>query len=188
MFEKISSTKKGKARATLETTIQLAVEMAREGREGRKVGTIFIIGDKREVLKRSRSVILDPLKGHPDKVKKIDSPNMRETLKELSQIDGAFLISQTGIAVSGGLYINASASDLDIPLGLGGRHIAAAYITKVTNSTAVTVSESSVVRVFDHGHIIAEIIPETWMSRASIHVKEPYIEEHKADLIIITKK
>ena len=46
--------------------MELAVEIAREGREGRKIGTLFAVGDHEEVLARSRPLILDPLAGHTD--------------------------------------------------------------------------------------------------------------------------
>jgi DNA integrity scanning protein DisA with diadenylate cyclase activity len=47
----------------LEPLIGLAVEIAREGREGRRVGTLFTLGDEDAVLTRSRPLILDPLWG-----------------------------------------------------------------------------------------------------------------------------
>ena len=50
----------------LEPLIGLAVEIAREGREGRRVGTLFTLGDEKAVLARSRPLILDPLLGHPE--------------------------------------------------------------------------------------------------------------------------
>jgi|HubBroStandDraft_3_1064219.scaffolds.fasta_scaffold115372_2 hypothetical protein len=47
----------------LESLIGLAVEIVREGREGRRVGTLFTLGDEIAVLARSRPLILDPLSG-----------------------------------------------------------------------------------------------------------------------------
>ncbi|MBA3441980.1 MAG: hypothetical protein H0T92_19135 [Pyrinomonadaceae bacterium] len=47
-----------------EPTIELAVEIAREGREGRLIGTLLTFGDADAVIARSRSLILDPLMGH----------------------------------------------------------------------------------------------------------------------------
>src|SRR5215211_7787188 len=49
----------------LESVVQLAVELAREGREGRKVGTLFVIGDIDNVLARSRPLLLDLFTGIP---------------------------------------------------------------------------------------------------------------------------
>jgi DNA integrity scanning protein DisA with diadenylate cyclase activity len=67
---------------TIQSVIDLAIEIAREGREGRKIGTLFTVGAEHEVLARSRSLILDPLAGHPPEDRRVDDPNARETLKE----------------------------------------------------------------------------------------------------------
>jgi hypothetical protein len=77
---------------------------------------------------------------------------------------GLFNISDDGIVLSACRYINASSEGIDLPLGLGSRHMAAASITKHTNAIAVVVSESSVVRVFDNGEIVSEIIDEVYCS------------------------
>ncbi len=101
---------------TLEQTIRLAVEIAREGREGRKIGTLFIVSDAEETSQQSTCLILDPLLGHPHERKHLDDPDMRETVKELAQLDGAFLISDNGIVLSASRYINASSEGIDLPL------------------------------------------------------------------------
>jgi len=62
--------------------IDLAIEIAREGREGRRIGTLFVIGDEDEVYQYSRCLILDPLLGHPKAQKKLTDPNLRETVKD----------------------------------------------------------------------------------------------------------
>lgn len=147
----------------LEQTVSLAVEIAREGREGRKIGTLFVVGDSVEVIKRSKPLILDPLHGHPDESKQIENPDMRETIKELAQLDGAFLISNGGVVLSAARYIDAASDSLDLPLGLGSRHMAGASISRQTRAVAVVVSESSMVRMFDDGELVSEIVPELWM-------------------------
>lgn len=50
----------------VESLLELAIEIAREGREGTRVGTVFTLGDEDSVLARSRPLILDPLLGHPE--------------------------------------------------------------------------------------------------------------------------
>ena len=50
--------------------------------------TLFVVGESETVLKHSRPMILDPLYSHPHESKRIDDPNVRETLKELAQLDG----------------------------------------------------------------------------------------------------
>jgi DNA integrity scanning protein DisA with diadenylate cyclase activity len=96
-------------------------------------------------------------------VKQISDTDMRETIKELAQLDGAFVVADDGIVVSACRYLDSSSEGIDLPLGLGSRHVAAASITKLTNSVAVVVSESSIVRVIDNREIVSEIIPELWM-------------------------
>jgi DNA integrity scanning protein DisA with diadenylate cyclase activity len=163
LFKEICSERRGLDTRVLEQTVTLAVEIAREGREGRKIGTLFVVGDSEAVLKTSRPLILDPLHGHPDEAKHINDSNVRETLKELAQLDGAFLVSDGGVVLSAARYIDTVSDNLNVPLGLGSRHMAAASVSYRTNAVAVAVSESSMVRVFDDGELVSEITPELWM-------------------------
>jgi diadenylate cyclase len=163
VFEEICSEKRQVNADVLKQTVSLAVEIAREGREGRKIGTLFVVGDSRAVMKRSKPMILDPLLGHADESKQIHDPDMRETIKELAQLDGAFLVSNRGVVLSAARYIDAASESLDLPLGLGSRHMAGASISRQTSAVAVVVSESSMVRMFDDGELVSEIVPELWM-------------------------
>jgi diadenylate cyclase len=163
VYEEICTEKREVDTRVLEQTVSLAVEIAREGREGRKIGTLFVVGDSGEVIKRSKPLILDPLHGHPDESKQIEDPDMRETIKELAQLDGAFLVSNAGVVLSAARYIDAASDSLDLPLGLGSRHVAGASISRQTRAVAVVVSESSMVRMFDDGELVSEIVPELWM-------------------------
>ena len=163
IFEEICSEKRQVNAKVLKQTISLAVEIAREGREGRKIGTLFVVGDSGAVIKRSKPLILDPLQGHADEDKQIEDPDMRETIKELAQLDGAFLVSNSGVVLSAARYIDAASDNLDLPLGLGSRHMAGASISQQTSAVSVVVSESSMVRMFDDGELVSEIVPELWM-------------------------
>jgi diadenylate cyclase len=174
LFRDICTPERGVNLTTLENTILLAVEIAREGREGRKIGTMFVVSDAANTLKHSRPMILDPLICHDNDQKQLDNPSMRETVKELAQLDGAFVVSDEGVVLSACRYIDASSEGIELPLGLGSRHMAAASITRETDAVAVVVSETSMVRVFDDGEIISEIIPELWMLRRQFHLKGPY--------------
>lgn len=174
LLDGFDTEKNGMDSETIERVILLATEISREGREGRKVGTMFVIGDVKETLKRSRCLILDPLWLHPDELKRLDNPNMRETVKELAQLDGAFIVSSKGVVVSACRYIDASSEGIDLPLGLGSRHMAAASITRETNAMAVVLSESSTIRVFNDGEIVSEVIPEVWLLRShGLHLVNP---------------
>jgi diadenylate cyclase len=173
----------------LESLIELAVEIAREGREGRRIGTLFTLGDEAEVMAKSRSLILNPLEGHPENVRHISDPNLRGTIKELAQLDGAFVISATGVAIAACRYLDAAASPIEIPLGLGSRHIAAAHISSATGAIGIVVSESSVVRLFCHGSLIGEIIPELWLlKRYDFQNGDPMVKDTVGDLAVITPR
>jgi DNA integrity scanning protein DisA with diadenylate cyclase activity len=154
-------------RQTVEEVVNLAVELAREGREGRKIGTLFVIGDVEELY------------GHPDELLRVELPAFRETVKELAQLDGAFLLKDDGTFVSAGRFIDVdvTAQENFLP-GLGTRHAAAASISRSTGAIAVVVSQSSVVRVFAAGEVRAEIIPELFlMSRESLFARSPEVTQ-----------
>jgi DNA integrity scanning protein DisA with diadenylate cyclase activity len=70
MFETICAQIRRCDREILEPTIELAIEIAREGREGHRIGTLFTLGDADQVLAHSRPLILDPLASHPAEVKR----------------------------------------------------------------------------------------------------------------------
>src|SRR5246127_5707745 len=91
----------------LESLIGLAVEIAREGREGRRIGTLFTLGDEKAVLAKSRGLILDPLAGHPESSRHVSNLNLRGTIKELAQLDGAFVVSGGGVFLSACRYLDA---------------------------------------------------------------------------------
>jgi len=185
----VCTEKRGINLQTLEQTIILALEIAREGREGRRIGTMFVVSDEEETLKRSRCLILDPLWHHPEGQKRIQSPDMRETIKELAQLDGAFIVSDDGVVLSACRYIDASSEGIDLPLGLGGRHMAAASITKETNAVAVVVSQSGVVRIFDDGEIVSEIVPELWLLRRyGLQLVGPYSIRTQGELTVASKE
>jgi diadenylate cyclase len=148
----------------LEQTVELGLEIAREGREGRRIGTLFTLGAAEAVLASSRPLILDPLLGHAPGRTHISDPDLRGTIKELAQLDGAFVISEAGTVLAACRYLDASVERIDLPLGLGSRHLAAASISQRLGAIAIVVSESGVVRVFHRGDIEATLIPELWLS------------------------
>ena len=64
-----------------------------------------------------------------------------------------------------------------------------ASITRNTQAVAVVVSESSVVRIFDEGKLIAEIIPEIWLfSRESIKISGPVQEKTVDDVRVLSRQ
>lgn len=182
LLESVCSERDSVNTETLENVVALGVELARQGREGQPVGTAFTVGDEEAVLESSRSLILDPLAGHGSSARHITDADARETLKELSMLDGAFVVSDDGEAVAAARYFDADSSGLDLPLGLGSRHVAAAAMTRETQAVAVVVSKSSVVRLMDGGELVAEVLPELWIvSQYSSHIDAPVLtrsDEH----------
>ncbi|MDD5169888.1 MAG: diadenylate cyclase [Syntrophales bacterium] len=138
--------------------LNVALELAAQGREGRKVGTIFILGDHEKVLQLSRQMVINPFKGYPEEERNILNPELKETIKEFSAIDGAFIIKDDGTLVTAGRHLSAALDSKDFPQGLGSRHISGAGITSVTKATAIVLSESSGnVTVFKNGKIFVTI-------------------------------
>ena len=156
--EKISAITGDLPLKVVRTTLDLAVNIGQEGREGEPVGTLFVIGDSKRVLHHSRSMTFDPFRGYSDKEKNICNPDVHEGVKEVSLMDGAFIIREDGVILSGGRYISASVRGLTLPKGLGARHVAAAAITKTTRAIALAISKSTgTVRVFKQGKIVLQI-------------------------------
>jgi diadenylate cyclase len=145
---------------TLRAVVDIAVEIGREGREGKAVGTLIVVGDTRDVLARSRTLGFDPFKGYLRKDRNIRDLRVREAIKEIAQLDGAFVVSRDGTVEAACRIIDAPATGLTLPKGLGTRHWAAASITNVTGALAVVVSQSTgTVRLFQQGEIILRIAP-----------------------------
>jgi diadenylate cyclase len=138
------------------------------------------------VLAKSRPLILDPLLGHPESSRHLTNLNLRGTIKELEQLDGGFVVSHDGIVLSACRYLDAVAAEVDVPLELGGRHIAAANMSAVTKAAGIVVSESSVVRLFCHGQLVAEIIPELWMMDHAPHLRGTVKREQVGELTVLT--
>lgn len=156
--EHISDIFEGICPEVFEAVLNIALELAAQGREGRSVGTIFIIGDHENVLRFSRQMIINPFMGYKEEERNVLDPGLKDTVKEFSSLDGAFVIKDNGVMMTAGTHLNAAIEDGDFPNGLGGRHIAAAGITSVTNAIAVVVSESTgTVRVFKNGKVFVGI-------------------------------
>lgn len=145
---------------TLKAIVDVAVEIGREGREGKAVGTLIVVGDVRNVLARSRTLGFDPFRGYRRKERNVRDGRVREAIKEIAQLDGAFVVARDGTAEAACQIIDAPNTDLTLPRGLGTRHWAAAAITHATAALAIVVSQSTgTVRLFKGGEIILRIAP-----------------------------
>ena len=145
---------------TLRLVVNLAVDIGKEGREGKPVGALFVVGNHRKVMAQSHEQIHDPFKGYPRKECSLRQARVRESVKELAQVDGAFVISSDGIVEAAGRILDAPAEGLTLSKGLGARHWAAAAISKTTSAIAIAVSESTgTVRIFKDGMVVLRIEP-----------------------------
>jgi hypothetical protein len=59
-------------------------------------------------------------------------------------------------------------------------------MSAVTKAVGIVVSESSVVRLFCHGHLVGEIIPELWMMDHGVHLRGTVKKEQVGGLTVVT--
>ncbi|MBI5381345.1 MAG: DNA integrity scanning protein DisA nucleotide-binding domain protein [Opitutae bacterium] len=126
-----------------ERVLGVAIELAVEGREGRPVGCLFVVGDIAKVDQLTKPLVLNPFYGYKEEDRNILNPFMDETIKEFSSLDGAFVIRGDGVVASAGSLIQATDVEHTLPSGLGARHAAAAAISVAANCLSIVVSSSS---------------------------------------------
>ncbi|MFP4055270.1 MAG: DNA integrity scanning protein DisA nucleotide-binding domain protein [Candidatus Brocadiia bacterium] len=167
-----------------ERVLDLAIQLGAEGREGRPVGTIFVLGDTDAVLRHSEQLILNPFRGYPKEERNILDPELAETVKEFSTLDGAFLIREDGTVETAGCYLRSTIPGQPLRRGLGARHKSAAAVTAATDAVSITVSESTGnVTVYENGKMLFEIekpLPTPSAARGAGHVHEDVDEDMPA--------
>lgn len=153
----------GMAPGVMDAIIDLAISIGVGGWEGRPVGALFVIGDSNTVMEKSRQLTLNPFQGYSEDEKHIMNPDVRHALHAFAVLDGAFIVREDGVVVAAGRYLNFDEEkDVDVPLGLGARHMAAAGISRDTEAIAIVVSQTSgSVRVFKRGKVALELAPRT---------------------------
>jgi diadenylate cyclase len=151
----------GVSAGVMDALLELAVSIGVEGWEGRPVGALFVVGDSSTVMEKSRQLTLNPFQGYSEDEKNIMNPDIRHALHAFAVLDGAFIVREDGVVVAAGRYLNFDEEkDLDVPLGLGARHMAAAGISRDTEAIAIVVSQTSgSVRVFRRGKAALELAP-----------------------------
>jgi len=144
----------------LERVLQIATDLAREGREGRSVGSTFVLGDSERVQALSQQLVINPFRGYRDEERSILDPSLEETIKEFSTIDGAFIVRGDGVVLSAGAYLRTEKPVDSLPSGLGARHTAAGAVTGQTDALAVVLSQSTGrVSMFKGGRMILSLEP-----------------------------
>lgn len=151
----------------LRAVVDLATEIGREGREGQPIGTVLVVGDTRRVLKMSSFLNFNPFRGYTKAERDIRDRSVREQIKEIAKLDGAILIGRDGIAEAACLYLDVPTDGVNLPKGLGSRHMSSAGISLHTKAIAFCVSQSTgALRVYQEGleklHIEPLARPHVW--------------------------
>src|SRR5437016_2481270 len=145
---------------TLRAVVDLATDIGREGREGKPVGTMFVVGDTRKVLSMSHPLNFNPFRGYSVAERDVRDRKVREQIKDVAQLEGAILIRRDGVAEAACMYLDVLAEGITLSKGLGTRHWAAAAISRKTKAVAGAVSQSSgTVRLFQNGEVVLHIEP-----------------------------
>jgi len=142
----------------LKRVLNIASAISREGREGKQIGTAFIIGDSDNVLQKSKDrLVPNPYANTEPENKMITDESLKETIKELAQVDGVFVIRGHGVIEAAGRYIS-DLTKAKIPKGPGTRHVAVSAITSETKAIGVLVSQSGgKIKIFKNGDIVATL-------------------------------
>ena len=117
--------------AVLESVLELALEIAREGREGRRIGTLFTVGKADEVLAASRALILDPLAGHAPARTHIGDPDLR--FREGLSTQTELLDARSALASAESIRLEAARS-----LGVARVRVALLPALPVANASTIT--------------------------------------------------
>ncbi|MCA9477929.1 MAG: diadenylate cyclase [Nanoarchaeota archaeon] len=143
----------------IESVIEVAQEIGAEGREGKQVGTLFVIGEPKELEHYTKQLIMNPFHGYDkDLLNIVHNDNLKETIKNFAQLDGAFTINNDGDLLSAGTYLDVDTSNIKPYQGWGTKHLAATAITKITSSVAILVSESGgAVKIFKNGKLVLRL-------------------------------
>lgn len=141
----------------IHNVLRIAIQLGKKGREGKPVGTTFIVGDSGDVLQHSTQITYNPFEGS---YVEISDKIVTSMIKEYSRLDGAFIISGKGKIVAASRYLESGKEGIELPRGLGARHMSAAWMSKITNAIAVVLSESdNLLRIFSNGMMILELDP-----------------------------
>jgi diadenylate cyclase len=144
----------------LEAAVTIACKIGRAARRGKRIGTTFILGDSLRVLDGSRQLVPNPFHGHDGALRRLTNPEIHEALIELSKLDGAFVVRGDGFIQAAGVFLASAETEIELPTGLGARHVAAAAVTRRTAATAIAISATDGnVRIFSEGKLVLQIDP-----------------------------
>lgn len=141
-----------------DAVFHICTEISIEGREGKSVGTTFLLGDADNVMAKSRQISLNAFEGQKPESRSITNQDIKENIKEFAQLDGAFVIDGNGYIEAQSRYITVDTSNVTLPKGMGTRHNSVAAMTQVTNAVGIVVSQSGGgLTIFKNGMILKKI-------------------------------
>jgi len=144
----------------LESAVTVACKIGRAARRGKRLGTIFTLGDSLKVLEGSRQLIPNPFHGHDESLRRLSNPDIHDSLVELAKLDGAFVARGDGFIQTAGVFLASTQAEVELPAGFGARHVAAAAVTRRTDATAIVISATDGnVRIFSDGKLVLQIDP-----------------------------
>ena len=145
---------------TLKAVVDMAVEIGREGREGKAVGTLIVVGDARHVLARTPPAGLRPVQGLPPQgAERPRPPRARGHQGDRPARRG--LRGGPRRHGRGRLPAHRRPDDrADPPQGPGHAALGRRRHHRGHRALAVVVSQSNgTVRLFQHGEVILRIAP-----------------------------
>jgi PAS domain S-box-containing protein len=141
-----------------DAVFHICTEISIEGREGKSVGTTFLIGDAENVMAKSRQISINAFEGQKPESRMITNHDIKENIKEFAQLDGAFVIDGNGYIQAQSRYITVDTSNVTLPKGMGTRHNSVAAMTQVTSAVGIVVSQSGGgLTIFKNGMILKKI-------------------------------
>ena len=153
----------------LDFAVAIACKIGRAARRGKRIGAMLMLGDSLNVLEGSKQLIPNPFQGHDKSNRTLMNPDIHDAIVELSKLDGAFVIRGDGFIQSAGVFLAVFKVDVELPVGLGARHAAAAAVTARTAATGVVVSATDGnVRVFSGGRMVLRMDPD--IEHGPIHI------------------
>ena len=145
----------------MRAVVELATEIGQEGREGKPVGTMFVVGDTEKVLSMCRPLNFNPFRGYSRKERDIRDRKVREQIKDIAQLEGAIIIRRDGVAEAACMYIDAPAEGHPRrQQGLGHAPLRRRRHQQETKAIAIVVSQSTgSVVIFQNGMVMLQIEP-----------------------------
>ncbi len=142
----------------IESAFNLGTRIVRDGKEGFPAGALFIIGDMNNVLNHTTEAVKNPLEGCAEEEYNVKYEDNWNTVKEFSMIDGALILDRYGNPVAAGRYVMfGDGFESELEEGLGGRHLAASYISEKTKAIAMVISSEGTIRIYKNGNNIYEV-------------------------------